>query len=182
VDSYMSRHKTQAPRPQGQPGQSILPWGAYGIRFVVFGVLAGALILAAIFSAVGSGGAHGFWFPWFFLPWLFFLMFARRGMYRSRRTYTYTDENGQQVWVRERSRGYGPGYGPGNGPNGPRGPYNGVPNSTPGQRTGDSDPNERYDPDGRSMPPRADASAASDIQSRYGAPDRPGYSSDERTQ
>ncbi len=160
VDSYMGRQKTQTPAPQGarsQPGQSILPWGGSGMRYIGFGVLAGSLILAAILSTVGSGAGHSFWFPWFLLPWLFFMMFARRGMYRSRRTYTYTDENGQPVQVRERLRGYGP-YGRYGGPVGPVGPRRSY------------EPADRVDPDGQPLPPRPDASAASDIQSKYGAP------------
>lgn len=166
VDSYMGRHKTRTPASQGagpQPGQSILPRGGNEMRYIGLGALAGGLILAALFSTIWTGGGHAFWFPWFFLPWLFFMVFRRRGMYRSRRTYTYTDENGQQVQVRERLRGYGYGpYRPYGGPNGPYPPF--------GTRGG-TDSSERVDPDGQPRAPGTDASAASNIQSKYGAPE-----------
>src|SRR5581483_1650493 len=63
VDSYMSRQKTQNPpaqRPPNPAGQSILPWGGSGMRYIGFAVLAGSLILVVLLSSLGGAG-HSFW-------------------------------------------------------------------------------------------------------------------------
>lgn len=170
VDSYMSRH---APRERNQQGaadgspRSVVPWGGAGMRYIAFGVLGAGLVLAAVASFFwpGAQGGHSFWLPWFLFPWLFFVFFARRGMYRSRRTYTYTADDGRRVTVYERTRGYGRGYGPGYG-SGNR--YE----QDPGRGYG---PDERYDPPdpyGRPPAPRRDMPEG---DSRYGADYRTDY-------
>jgi hypothetical protein len=126
VDSYMSRHAAEAERNRrsavGQPGRRGAPWNGRALWYIGLGILGGALLLGAI--GHGGHGGFSFWFPWLFLPWIFFVFLGRRGSYRSRRRYWYDTEDGRRVDVYERTRGYGPSS-PG-GPGGPGGPGQGY--------------------------------------------------------
>jgi hypothetical protein len=125
VDSYMSRHAAEAERNRqravGQPGQPGALRNGRALWYIGLGVLGGALLLGTI--AAGAQGGRGwfpFWLPWLFFPWIFFVFFGRRSMYRSRRRYWYEAEDGRRVDVYERTRGYGPsGAGSGYDPHDP---------------------------------------------------------------
>lgn len=185
VESYMRRRGTERDRGDrgrraAAPGQSGWPALAGNPRllwYACLGLLGVLLLVGTIASffwapatgataTTGASGAHwGFpyWLGWLFFPWLFFVFFGRRGLYRSRRHYSYETEDGRRVYVTERSRGYWPDDPDGRGPGG-----------SSGQARDPRDPYAPPPPDQR--PPASRSGYGADYHTDY----RTEYRSDER--